>query len=261
MTGTAALCDLVYLRDHPSVCVCVHCRDILYMMKDSMTQLALFDIQMHTTNPFTQPDLNNPFSHISYMQHCTRLQSVCICVFVDGVRELCSSPSALQPHPCPRLWHRRLPANVCLHQRGTQRRGKQGWRSDSVCVCVWQAGRRRRGHKVSGRHWQTLTQRKHSERHTSKVLLFAGNCTWKLTITWCFCGRQKSQHSSVALVKTVKFEPWGILPYQLSRPFPSKRLLSMSISITSTSLRLHSTICEYVQDPRQTDRKWCLSCR
>lgn len=42
----------------------------------------------------------------------------------DGVRQLCSSPAASQPHPPPGLWNRCFPANMRFHQRGPQSRGE-----------------------------------------------------------------------------------------------------------------------------------------
>lgn len=55
--------------------------------------------------------------------------------FTDGVCQLCPPPAALQPHSPPCLWHRCIPAHVCLHLCGAQRRGKPGWRL-AVCVFV-----------------------------------------------------------------------------------------------------------------------------
>lgn len=127
---------------------------------------------------------------------------MCICVVLDGVCQLCPPPAALQPHPPPGLWHRCLPANVCLHQCGAQRGGKLGWKWDSVCVCREEGGG---GYKVS---WEGSLQgisANHTKRLWQKIHV--------TSLCWQLCAKNTNY-----LVFLSKKNFCDLQPSQFSKP-------------------------------------------
>lgn len=101
--------------------------------------------------------------------------------FLDGVRQLCPSPAALQPHPPAGLRHWCLQANVRLRQRWPPGRGE----STTMLLWWWQTRRPLCREFIIGRKEKNVSLSEsgnrcdlQSENHQTHMLLSLSQWKW-----------------------------------------------------------------------------------